>query len=234
VFYWTSTTYTPNRFEAWYVYALPWTVHVSWQVKSYSAGVWPVRGGPAGGAELAFPANTARTGQSRSYSAGDDGALQRGVPWPAPRFTNNPDSTVTDGLTGLTWASDAGAPTFVGTTATCTGGTPMWPDALGYVECLNANAYQGHSDWRLPNVNELESLVHVGYGEETCGGSPCSNNAAWLSTQGFKNVQAADYWSSTVLAADPINVFPVDMFDGSIMTGWMIGGAYVWPVRGGN
>jgi len=197
-------------------------------------GVWPVRGGRAGGADLAFPANTVRTGQSRSYSAGDDGSLQSGVAWPATRFTSNPDGTVTDGLTGLTWTSDAGAPTFVGTTATCTGGTPMWPDALGYVECLNANAYQGHSDWRLPNVNELESLVHAGYGEESCGGTPCSTNAAWLNTQGFRNVFATDYWSSTVLVADPINVFPVDMTDGNIMTTWMTMGAYVWPVRGGN
>jgi hypothetical protein len=237
LFYWTSTTYSPNKYAAWYVYASPWTSHVSWQVKSYSAsvlGVWPVRGGPAGAADLAFPANTARTGQSRSYSAGDDGALQSGVPWPATRFTSNPDGTVTDGLTGLTWTSDAGTPTFVGNTATCTGGTPMWPDALGYVECLNANAYQGHSDWRLPNVNELETLVHAGYGEEGCGGTPCSTNAAWLNTQGFKNVFATDYWSSTVLVADPINVFPVDMTDGNIMTTWMTVGAYAWPVRGGN
>jgi hypothetical protein len=235
--YWTSTTYSPNRFGAWYVYALPWTSHVSWQVKSYSAsllGVWPVRGGPAGGVDVAFPANTARTGQFRSYSAGDDGSLQRGVPWPAPRFTGNPDATVTDGLTGLTWTSDAGTPTFVGTTATCTGGTPMWPDALGYLECLNANEYLGHADWRLPNVNELESLVHAGYGEESCAGVPCSSNASWLNTQRFKNVQATTYWTSTVLVTDSSNVFNVSMSDGSIMTAWMIGGAYVWPVREGN
>jgi hypothetical protein len=235
--YWTSTTYSPNRYGAWYVYASPWTSHVTWQVKSYSAsvlGVWPVRGGPAGGADVAFPANTARTGQSRSYSASDDGALQRGVPWPATRFTSNPDGTVADGLTGLTWASEAGTPTFIGTTATCTGGAPMWPDALGYVQCLNANAYQGYSDWRLPNVNELETLVHAGYGEESCGGTPCSTNAAWLNTQGFKNVHAADYWSSTVLVTNSINVFPVDMTDGGIMTIWMSTGAYIWPVRGGN
>src|SRR5208282_4265467 len=34
---------------------------------------------------------------------GEDGALQEGVAWPSPRFTDNGDQTQTDNLTGLRW-----------------------------------------------------------------------------------------------------------------------------------
>ncbi len=47
-----------------------------------------------------------RTGQTNSYCAGDDGALQAGAPWPEPRFTNHGDGSATDRLTGLMWVTD--------------------------------------------------------------------------------------------------------------------------------
>lgn len=47
------------------------------------------------------------TGQTTSYAAGDDGALQAGVPWPNPRFTDNTNGTITDNLTGLVWLKNA-------------------------------------------------------------------------------------------------------------------------------
>jgi len=53
------------------------------------------------------PAPMLKTGQTTSYATGDDGDLQRGIPWPNPRFTDNEDGTVTDNLTGLIWLKDA-------------------------------------------------------------------------------------------------------------------------------
>ena len=38
----------------------------------------------------------------------DDGLLRAGIEWPAPRFTDNGDGTVTDSLTGLMWLKDGG------------------------------------------------------------------------------------------------------------------------------
>lgn len=59
-------------------------------------------------------------------------------------FTDNGDRTVTDKATGLMWAqvdSQKGMD---------------WETALAYAE--NSN-YAGYSDWRLPNVKELQSIV---------------------------------------------------------------------------
>jgi chitodextrinase/photosystem II stability/assembly factor-like uncharacterized protein len=122
-----------------------------------------------------------RTGQTTSYYPGDDGDIQAGVAWPDPRFTDNGDGTITDNLTGLVWTKDAGTPT----ANSCTGGTKAWQDALDYVACLNTNNYLGHNDWRLPNINELESLSNAG-----------EPSNLWLDTQGFYNFQSG-YWSST-------------------------------------
>lgn len=48
-----------------------------------------------------------KTGQTQSYTAGDDGDLQKGVAWPTPRFAGNGNGTVTDKLTGLIWLKNA-------------------------------------------------------------------------------------------------------------------------------
>ena len=53
------------------------------------------------------------------YDTKDDGALQKGVAWPIPRFTDNINGTVTDNLTRLIWMKNANA-----------FGTKTWADAL--------------------------------------------------------------------------------------------------------
>ena len=52
--------------------------------------------------------NLPKTGQTIIYASGDDGNIQAGVQWPAQRFTDNGDGTVTDSLTGLMWLKDGG------------------------------------------------------------------------------------------------------------------------------
>ena len=100
---------------------------------------------------------------------GQDGDIQAGVAWPNPRFTVSGDC-VTDNLTGLMWAKNANLPN----------GYRTWQGALDFVASIIAvSGLCGYHDWRLPNVNELESLVHAGQ----------SNSATWLNTQGFTNVQ---------------------------------------------
>ena len=67
-----------------------------------TAGHW----GQAGTYNI-YPAMVPKTGQTTGYATGDDGALQKGVAWPNPRFTDNGDGTVTDNLTGLIWLKNA-------------------------------------------------------------------------------------------------------------------------------
>ena len=74
---------------------------------------------------------------------------------PDTRFSDNGDGTATDNLTGLMWTLDTNL----------SGQTLTWQEALDHVEDMNAGFYRnfGYSDWRLPNINELESLIEAGY-----------------------------------------------------------------------
>lgn len=122
----------------------------------------------------------ASTGQQTSYGAGDDGGLQKGIAWPAQRFIDNADGSVTDTLTGLVWLKDAGCLQ-----------PAVWASALTEVNQL-ASGSCGLTDgskagqWRLPNLNELESMVDVS-----------ASNPALTAGNPFKNVANAIYWSST-------------------------------------
>ena len=132
-----------------------------------------------------------------------DGGLQDGVAWPSPRFSDN-GTTLTDKLTGLIWPIDGrtDAP------ASCTSGKMTWQQAFDYVSCLNANNYLGYNDWRLPNVNELESLLNLGQPE----------NGEWLQSQGFYLAQDSEYWTSTTDPSQPANAWDVDDADGCVNT----------------
>ncbi len=70
---------------------------------------------------------------------------------------DNGDGTITDNATGLIWTkSDSG--------------TGMnWQEALAWVQTKNAANYLGHSDWRLPNAKELQSIVDYTRSPDTSG-----------------------------------------------------------------
>ena len=179
-----------------------------------------------------------KTGQATCYNesgaiidcsgTGQDGELQSGVTWPNPRFTNNGDQSVTDNLTGLIWTKDADLmktrdPSF-DTDGTPQDGVVTRQHALNYIKKLNSENYQGHNDWRLPNRNELESLVNKGQ----------TNPATWLNTQGFSNVQPDYYCSSSTNVSWTDEAWFVHMRDG-YTSGWnkSYGVFHVWPVRSG-
>jgi hypothetical protein len=158
-----------------------------------------------------------KTGQTTPYATGDDGNLRKGVAWPSPRFTDNNDGSVTDILTGLVWLKDANC-----------FGMKTWSDAL--TEANNvADGICGLTDgskpgiWRLPNINELESLAHAGE----------MDVASWLKAQGFTGVQSLHYWSSTSRAYIPDWAWGVSMWYGNMNLDDKDFTHYVWPVRSG-
>jgi len=60
------------------------------------------------------------------------------------QFKDNDDGTITDEATGLIWMQAD------------SGNGMDWPTALEYAEDLER---AGHSDWRLPNAKELQSII---------------------------------------------------------------------------
>ncbi len=120
------------------------------------------------------------TGQTISYAPGDDGSVQAGA---ALSYTDNGDGTVTDNRTGLTWEKKT-----VDNVRT----NYTWQGALDYVAGLNAANFAGHSDWRLPNVRELMSIIDYSR-------SNPSIDPIFGPTTG--NLFFVTYWSSTSWAA---------------------------------
>lgn len=155
-----------------------------------------------------------QTGQTTSYAAGDDGALRTGVAWPNPRFTDNGDQTITDNLTGLMWEKNAYKGNYDKTTLGVIVGTFTWQVALDTAAYYNSINYLGYSDWRLPNINELKSLLNL----------DAPDQSQWLMSQGFTNVLNQFYRTST----SPYVL--VNMAGGGVYTNSY---SYAWFVRDG-
>ncbi len=74
-------------------------------------------------------------------------------------YTNNGNGTVTDHSTGLTWqkgTADTNNDGSITAGIYPAGDKKKWLDALSWCE---TSTFAGYSDWRLPNVRELFSLV---------------------------------------------------------------------------
>ena len=180
--------------------------------------------------------------ESLTATGGMDGYTHLRVPWsyvtsgsttPETRFsigTNDSGGTCpsgqevrNDNLTGLMWIESPTSTDYKWQDATV---TPNIYPALAAVAVINASGYCGYSDWRLPNVNELASLVNWAQ----------SNTATWLNqpAQGFSNVQPGNYWSSTTYAASPSGAWVVSMGNGFMdAKSKTTTTSYVWVVRGG-
>lgn len=111
---------------------------------------------------------------------------------PDARYQVNGNGTVTDLQTGLMWMRCSLGQTWDGSNATCTGSasTYTWQLALQAAANLDqASGYAGYTDWRLPNLRELMSIVRY----------HCYSPAINLTM--FPATVAAPYWSSSPLEA---------------------------------
>jgi uncharacterized repeat protein (TIGR02543 family) len=189
----------------------------------------------AGAATVTLP----KTGQSLCYgtnstidcaNSGQDGETQIGAAWPIPRFTDNTNGTVTDNLTGLIWLQDPACAALNPPPATgALQGGRDWASALAAANALRSGQC-GLSDgsvagnWRLPNVNEMESLVDLS-----------QINPPLPANHHFGNFpQIPIYWTSTITADyyPGVNAIGQDMFTGKIQGDTKASTKYIWPVKG--
>jgi hypothetical protein len=143
---------------------------------------------------------------------------------PIPRFVaDSSGNCVTDSLTGLMWSQNANL--LLRASGINDFGDRTWQQAIDFANNLELC---GFSDWRLPNIKELRSLIRYSY----------RNNFAVLNSPvgaggGFKNVDPGDYWSSTSQAGNTANAWNLGMAYGDVYGAGKSGGRFVWPVRGG-
>ena len=165
--------------------------------------------------------------------AGEDGyaGMQVGVALASPRCTDNGNGTVRDNLTGLIWLKKANA----------AGVTTNWAGALSLVAELNtsgtmrginagdtSNGGTYQTDWRLPNIRELMSLLDYGSDSPAIGWTGAGNQFTLLQSTSY-------YWSSTTSHQSSGNAWRLSMARGetdSANTKSTL--CYVWAVRGGR
>jgi hypothetical protein len=125
-------------------------------------------------------------------------ASLRGAP-----YTDNGNGTVTDSGKGLIWQKcTAGQETTLGNCSTGSAVAYTWSSAITYCEGLTLG---GRTDWRLPNINELRSIVDY-----------AKTSAPTIDSIAFPNTWSFAYWSSSTYAQNTILAWSVYFVNGNV------------------
>lgn len=124
---------------------------------------------------------------------------------PTSRFVRADDGTVTDNRTRLMWKTCSEGQGWNSLSQTCTGTASLlvWPDALQRAAVANNALFAGKSDWRLPNIKELASLVE----------GQCTGPAINLSV--FPATLAQPVWSASPVSSTATAAWLVHFADGN-------------------
>ena len=126
-------------------------------------------------------------------------------------------------MTGLMWSKNANIASKM-----------TWSNANTYFDSgtaggPNQTVLCGHSDWRLPSVSELASLINYG---------DALGPANYLTSQGFIGSKSggvdasANYWSSTIDAGDQDGqAWQINLSGGGVKVKLQSTKYYPWPVR---
>lgn len=178
---------------------------------------WPQARGGAGRWARALTPVIAAVGLSSSATAV---TCVNGIPASNPDavYTVHGDGTATDTRTGLMWKVCSEGQTW--STGSCTGTAvgKTWATALADAE---AHVFAGYSDWRLPNVKELFSLV------EKCAVNPAINTTVFPSTP------SSYVWSGSPYAYNSSNAWSVNFSYGNAAFNYRSYAYSVRLVRGG-
>jgi hypothetical protein len=198
------------------------------------------------GGPLEGGAQPLQTGQTTAYGTGTDGDLQKGA---ARSYTDNGDGTITDNQTGLMWEKKdqaGGIHDYSNSYTWCkdvspmdgicdTAGVPMdGTITTTFLATLNGSAFAGHSDWRIPNRFELETIANlqnVVPAVDTVFNTGC---VASCTVTSCSCTQSDLYWSATTYQVNPSNAWGVFFDVGNVNVLIKSGTRYVRAVRGGS
>jgi len=129
------------------------------------------------------------------------------------------DGSVHDKDNAYTWNTAMGGTTPNGTAFTVFLGTLN--DGTSSFGMPTGGCFAGHCDWRLPAVEELESIVDSAAPGCSTFASPCIDQTVFGPTVAFAS------WSATTYSADPAFAWHVSFFDGFVAPQSKSGGVYV-------
>lgn len=186
-----------------------WYLPDTGQTQCYDTQTTPVSGACPGGGNGTGPA-----GQDGSY------APAASQPAYAVYYGGVETSSYTvDNVTGLMWVTNPDDACSGCSGGYVSSGTYTWENALARCEGLS---YAGYSDWRLPNVRELESIVDHG-----------TTAAPRIDKTYFLNTQTSVYCTGTTRAAITTDAFYITFFTGTVSIYEKSFSSYVRCVRGG-
>ena len=132
------------------------------------------------------------------------------------------DGSIHDRSKTFTWC-DTNAATNGGNQGTCGTGTGNTAtDTKAYIKALNDANFGGFSDWRMPNVKEMESIVDMGMINP-------SINTVW-----FPSTVSSYYWLSTTYAFGSASAWCVYFTNGYAYSTNKTNAYAVRAVRGGQ
>jgi hypothetical protein len=141
---------------------------------------------------------------------------------PSSQLVDNGDGTITDSKTGLMWKK-----CLEGVTGdNCEKNSPStftWQKAVKYTETVNdGDSFAGHTDWRLPTIRELSSIV-----EQQCY-KPAIN------TIRFPNTPNSFVWAKTLYSGHSDYAWCVNFSNGRVAADVRSINSSVRLVRGGQ
>lgn len=154
------------------------------------------------------------------------------------RFQDCGDGTVADSQTGLMWqkTDDVGGLTDKDNVYTWSDtfdkpdGSAFTTFLHGLNDCASVDGvsvtvgYAGHCDWRLPQIDELQTITDCSF-----PGSPCIDESVFGPT-----ATSFFHWSASIIANAPVYAWALDFGSGEAVHGNEFDGGHVRAVRAGS
>ncbi|SFR54017.1 DUF1566 domain-containing protein [Thiomicrospira sp. ALE5] len=169
--------------------------------------------------------------------------------WAQQGYVDNQDGTITDTKTNLTWMRCSLGQTWTGTTCSGDASIHRWQAAR---DLAKESRFADKSDWRLPTVDELHSLVYCSSGQQrqrrldasgsnarqgnTSLDGSCEGNYSrpTIFTPAFPNMPSAFYWSASPVAFNSSDAWGVHFYNGFGNYVYRSSSTHVRLVRGGQ